>query len=175
MWTLRGKCITRAGVFWREANNGVQELNPWGVSFQLMFMMNTDSYLFRTYREMVDGGWEMDGNVFVRGNERYLPLYEAKLFHQYDHRFATFEGADDKALDGGNARETTSKEKKEPDSVVIPRYWVPEKEVADHLGKSENNVTRSDAQTLRRLADLARRSLSGRSHERPTSGRESSP
>ena len=169
------KLYLRAGVFWKEARDGHAEVNPWQVTFRAMFHMSNDSGLFRTREQLEAGGWRLNGNVFVRGEEHYLPLYEAKLFHQYDHRFATFEGADDKALDGGNARETTSKEKKEPDSVVTPRYWVPEKEVADRLGRSENGVTRSDAQTLRRLADSARRSLSGRSHERPTSGRESSP
>lgn len=25
---------------------------------------------------------------------RYFPLYEAKMFHQFDHRWATFAGAE---------------------------------------------------------------------------------
>ena len=120
----------RTGVFWRESQSGEAEVNPWGVRFQLMFMMNTDSHLFRTREQLEQVGWRLEGNVFVRGEERYLPLYEAKLFHQYDHRFATFEGASDKDLLGGNARNMTVAEKANPAAVVIPRYWVPEEEVA---------------------------------------------
>ena len=66
-----------------------------------------------------------------------MPLYEAKLFHQYDHRFATFDEMDEKALRGGNAREMTPLEKMDPEAVVIPRYWVPEEEVAKKLDKRE--------------------------------------
>ena len=47
-------------------------------------------------REQLEGdGWALVGNIFERGGERYLPLYEAKLIHQYDHRFATFGGVSD--------------------------------------------------------------------------------
>ena len=58
---------------------------------------------FRTREQLEQSGWRLEGNVFVKEDERYLPLYEAKLFHQYDHRFATFEDADERALSAGNA------------------------------------------------------------------------
>ena len=38
----------RVPVLWRDE----PEENPWGVSFQLMFMMNTDSNLFRTREQL---------------------------------------------------------------------------------------------------------------------------
>ena len=109
--------------------------NPWGVTFQRMFDMSNDSNLFRTKEQLEADGWAMDGNVHRKNQERYLPLYEAKLFHQYDHRFATFEGVDEKALRGGNAREMTPEEKADPEAVIIPRYWVPEGEVDKRLDK----------------------------------------
>ena len=58
----------------------------------------------------------LEGNIFVqRSKERYLPLYEAKLFHQYDHRFATFHGVERKGTEGrGNARNITVEEKNRP-------------------------------------------------------------
>ena len=88
------KLYARAGVLWREALGNEAEHNPWGIRFQTMFNMTTDSGLFRTREQLTMERWRLDGNVFVRGEERYLPLYEAKLFHQYDHRHATFDGAD---------------------------------------------------------------------------------
>ncbi len=123
------KMYRRAGVFWKEAIGEHPEDNPWGVSFQLMFSMSSDSGLFANKKEMEDDGWKLNGNVFVRGEERYLPLYEAKLFHQYDHRFATFDGVSERDVKNGNARTMTSEEKADIQAVVLPRYWVPELEV----------------------------------------------
>ena len=58
----------------------------------LMFMMNTDSQPFLETREQLEeDGWALEGNVFVRGADRMLPLYEAKMIHHFDHRFATYE------------------------------------------------------------------------------------
>ena len=51
-----------------------------------------------------------------------LPLYEAKMIHHYDHRWATYER-------DGTVRDVTLEEKHDPDFVVMPRYWVDEKEV----------------------------------------------
>ena len=99
--------------------------------------MANDSSQFRTREQLSEDGWTMEGNVHFKDQERYLPLYEAKLFHQYDHRFATFEGVTEKALRGGNAREMACDEKADPEAVVMPRYWVPEKEVAKRLDNRE--------------------------------------
>ncbi len=134
------KMYRRAGVFWKEGNRSQTEENPWGVKFQLMFMMNTDSHLFRTRAQLEEDDWTLKDNVFMRGAERYLPLYEAKLFHQYDHRFATFEGASERELKNGKARPMTSAEKSDPESVALPRYWVPEEEVAKRLKIAGNNL-----------------------------------
>ena len=130
---LAARLFRRAGVLWKEERNGQQEDNPWGVSFQLMFMMNTDSRLFRTQQQLSADGWELEGNIFTQGAERYFPLYEAKLFHQYDHRFATFQDADEDALRGGNAEDISVEEKTNPATVVIPRYWVPKEDVDQRL------------------------------------------
>ena len=137
------KMYGRAGVLWKEAKGGEPEVNPWDVTFQRMFDMSNDSGLFRTHEQLEEDGWQLQGNAFVRtpstgsgGRECYLPLYEAKLFHQYDHRFATFEGASAKDLKGGNARPMTAAEKADAQGVVLPRYWVPEEEVKKRLDKT---------------------------------------
>ena len=38
--------------------------------------------------------------------ERYVPLYEAKMIHQFDHRWATYDGED--------SRDVTEAEKRDP-------------------------------------------------------------
>ncbi|HOG77951.1 MAG TPA: N-6 DNA methylase, partial [Anaerolineaceae bacterium] len=83
--------------------------NPWGVSFkQGLFNMTSDSGLFIT-----------------EPREGYVRLYEAKMFWHYDHRWGTFEGDD--------TRELTIIEKKEPNYLSLPRYWVPKREMENRL------------------------------------------
>ena len=96
--------------------------NPWGVKFSTMFHMANDSSLFRTREQLEREGWRLRGNVFHREEEVYLPLYEAKMMHHFDHRWATYEGRD--------TREVTLREKQDPNFLALPRYWVAEEEVA---------------------------------------------
>ena len=116
----------RVPVVWREARDGQPEANPWRLSFSRMFDMANDSHLFRAARELLAAGYRREGNRFVGETERYLPLYEAKLLHQFDHRWATYD-------DAGEAREVTEAEKRDPTFVAQPRYWVAATDVAARL------------------------------------------
>ena len=166
------KMYERAGVFWREARDEEPELNPWGVSFMRMFDMSNDSGFFKTREELEAAGFKLEGSSFVeRAGTRYLPLYEAKLFHQYDHRFATFEDASQADRKRGNARTVEPAEKADPAGVIIPRYWVPEKEVRDRLDKLElDSVVGHDlplkAKREARSAKREARSAKREAHER---------
>lgn len=105
--------------------------NPWGVSFmQGLFNMTSDSYLFHTRDQLEQEGWSLNGNIFERPApngepEKMLPLYEAKMIHQFDHRWATYEGMD--------SRHVSSSEKADPDFEPLSRYWVCESEVTARL------------------------------------------
>lgn len=79
--------------------------NPWGISFMRMLDMANDSHLF----------------LDAPGPGR-LPLYEAKLIHHFDHRWATY-GSD------GETRDFTPDEKRDPATTITPRYWVPQRAV----------------------------------------------
>ena len=97
--------------------------NPWGLSFrQGLFNMTSDSGLFKTRDDLEVDGWTLQGNHFVRGDERFLPLCEAKMIHHFDHRWATHEGLD--------VRKLTLDEKQDPTFVALPRYWVVEEEIS---------------------------------------------
>ncbi len=101
--------------------------NPWGISFLRMFDMSNDSHLFRTRAELEADGYRLEGNHFVRGGERYLPLYEAKLMHQFTHRWATY-------TPDGETRDMTPDELRNPHTLPLPRYWVDAREVVARLG-----------------------------------------
>ncbi|WP_006245931.1 Eco57I restriction-modification methylase domain-containing protein [Mycolicibacterium tusciae] len=97
--------------------------NPWGVKFmQGLFNMTSDSHLFRTRNELEGDGWTLRGNVFCKGKQEMLPLYEAKMVHHYDYRWSTFER-------DGTFRDVTPEEKRDTSFAVLPRYWVDKREV----------------------------------------------
>lgn len=110
---------------------GPPEENPWGIKFMAMFHMANDSGLFRTREELEADGWVLDGNVFRRGGEEYLPLYEAKMIWYFDHRFGTYERT--------TSRSSTSlptpslNQYLDPSFTVLPWYWVPAVEVQNRL------------------------------------------
>lgn len=130
--------------------------NPWGIDFrQGLFNMATDSGLFRTAEELEVADFIRDGSDWVvegvapvqgtlsvegvsnnhlkpegvgpRGPRRYLPLYEAKMIHQFDHRWATYDTAGDMAND------VAESQKIDPGFESQPRYWVPAEEVMARL------------------------------------------
>ncbi|WP_055571752.1 Eco57I restriction-modification methylase domain-containing protein, partial [Streptomyces prasinopilosus] len=111
--------------------------NPWGVSFMRMLDMSNDSHLFRpaaqngeTFDDLLKAGWTLDGNVLVRGKERLLPLYEAKMLHHFDHRFSTYENATEKQLNERTLPRFTVEQHSDASAVPLPRYWVPEQDVS---------------------------------------------
>jgi len=112
--------------------------NPWGVTLTTMFHMSNDSHLFRTREELEAEGFRLDefGNFVKEENGqpvRYLRLYEAKMMHQFDHRFATYEGQSPEDLRKGHCRELTPEEKT-PEKVVLPRYWIIEEKFKQQIG-----------------------------------------
>ncbi|MBA2848699.1 N-6 DNA methylase [Thermosulfuriphilus ammonigenes] len=128
--------------------------NPWGVSFkQGLFNMSSDSHLFRTREQLQAAGYELKGNIFVKANserrtgnrplathhsplaEIYLPLYEAKMIWQFDHRFGSYEGLERRSH---QLFHPDPRHKRIFDFVVQSWYWVPAGEVLQHLENKRN-------------------------------------
>jgi hypothetical protein len=98
--------------------------NSWGVEFrQGLFNMTSDSGLFRTARQLSTEGYVRTGSDWVGGDGRYVPLYEAKMIHLFDHRWAGY------ADNGSDGSTIGLAEKADSDFEPAPRYWVPEEEV----------------------------------------------
>jgi len=89
--------------------------------------MSNDSHLFRTRDQLEEAGWSLLGNTFSRGSARMLPLYEAKMFHHFDHRWATYEP-------DGSTRLVGPEEKVDPEYLPMPRYWVGSESVDKAMG-----------------------------------------
>ncbi|MBG5155291.1 N-6 DNA methylase [Pseudomonas aeruginosa] len=104
---LTKKLYRAAPVLINESQEGG---NPWRLSFHTrLFHMAEDSHLFRD-----------------RAGPDVVPLYEAKMIHQFDHRWASY-------VAGGDSRELTETEKEDSDVSINPRYWVEAGELDSRL------------------------------------------
>jgi len=99
--------------------------NSWSLRFDAMFNMTTDASRFRERDDLERHGFELDGAVFCRDAETFLPLYEGKMFHHFDHRWGSFTGK--------HAAEVSASAKADPNHVALPRYWVATDAVAKRL------------------------------------------
>jgi hypothetical protein len=76
-----------------------------------------------------DRSLPLQGSSPSRLAERYVPLYEAKMIHQFDHRWSTFHN--------GDSRDVTLSEKTDKNFEPTPRYWVPERQVHERLATKD--------------------------------------
>ncbi|MDR2786480.1 MAG: N-6 DNA methylase, partial [Treponema sp.] len=106
--------------------------NPWNIRFQAMFHMSNDSGLFKNSPDSSG-----------------LPLYEAKMIHQFDHRWATFDSAagipisDPENDDDEGARDVTPAEKQDSGYSVTPRYWVEKRQVIARLADAPDKLVKA--------------------------------
>jgi hypothetical protein len=111
--------------------------NPWGVSFLRMFDMSHESHLFRpdiqngeTFEDLIKDGWQLDGNKLIRGAERLLPLYEAKMAEFYNHRVADVVKSEAAGKRQNQPKYLTPRDLDDPARLPQPQNWAPENDVS---------------------------------------------
>ncbi len=106
------------------------DVNPWGIRFQTMFHMSGDCGLFRD-------------SPATTGLPHSLPLYEAKMIHQFDHRWATYVDASGDTVGEVETADVRDAQKAAADFMVRPRYWVEEREVLARIARVPTRAARS--------------------------------
>ncbi len=119
----------RAGVLWRD---GDPDGNQWGLRFLRMLDMTNDSGLFRTRADLASAGWKLEAGAFEKEGRVMLPLYEAKMTDQYNHRSGTFESAA-AAKRPHRLPSPSDVQLADPKYRPLPFYWVAEDEVDARL------------------------------------------
>ncbi|MBQ7738628.1 MAG: N-6 DNA methylase [Desulfovibrionaceae bacterium] len=130
-----------------ENDNTIEkEQNTWAVKFLRMFDMANDSELFRTKEQLEKANGELQGNKFLVEKDTvidtstgelliqlgtWLPLYEAKMIHHYNHRWSTYDFIKNKGK--YDFRDVKLEELQDPNFCVMPRYWVHESNVDEKL------------------------------------------
>jgi hypothetical protein len=140
---LAARIYSNVPVLWKEQEEGG---NPWGVSFQLMFMMSASSDQFKTAAELQEMKLIREGVSWTNCSGAkdnatpeyqpvvYLPLYEGKMTALYDHRAAGYGSRGD---DRGYRvlPETTLEEHQDPAFEPEPFYWVDQAAVEMRLAE----------------------------------------
>jgi len=122
----------RVPVLIKEARDGKPEENPWGIKFSRMFDMSNDSHLFRTREQLEAEGWVLDGNVFRKEGERYLPLYEAKMATLLDHRSSRVIRSETATIRQAQPEYLSDAEHEKADVFATPLYWVDKQDVTNN-------------------------------------------
>ncbi|WFE41504.1 DNA methyltransferase [Micromonospora sp. WMMD998] len=120
----------RIPVLWCESDPSG---NPWGLSFLRMFDMTNDSALFRDSDGLTEDGWKTQAGRYVRGRERMLPLYEAKMTDFFDHRAADVVRNTEAKQRSSVPSYLSDDDRANPSRLAVPLYWVHEKEVSSRL------------------------------------------
>ncbi|ABX04601.1 MAG TPA: hypothetical protein DEF47_02145 [Herpetosiphon sp.] len=104
-------------------DNQKTKRNPWNISFGTMFHMANDSGLFKN-----------------ESSRDRMPLYEAKMIWQFDHRFASLIGKE-------NAGNRLSRKYEgwygadygNPEDLPIPTYWIDRESIEDRIPSKHQN------------------------------------
>ncbi len=103
--------------------------NPWGIFLTTMFHSSGAAHLFKSPAQLRDTGAELNGiGRFVKDEARYLPMYEGKMFAQFDHRAASVIQTDN-IKRPGQPEEIGLAEHQDSRFIPHPRFWVDATEV----------------------------------------------
>ena len=112
------------------------EHRVWPVKYVRMLDMTNDSHLFRTADQLEDDGfYPVQGNRWKRGKDLYLPLYQGRMIHQFDHRASSVRVNLESTHNPYLSEETDDAQHRDPDFLPRSQYWVPASEVEPNFPK----------------------------------------
>ena len=115
-----------------------EERRAWPIRFmQGIFNMTSDSHLFRDAAQLeAEGFYPIQGNRWKRGEELYLPLYQGRMIHQFDHRANSVRVNPDSTHNPYRSEQVTEAQHADPLFLPSTQYWVPASDVESVVPKS---------------------------------------
>ena len=114
-----------------------EERRTWPVRYHTMFHMTNDSHLFRTASQLEnDGFYPVEGSRWKRGEELYLPLYQGRMIHQFDHRANSVQVNPESTHNPYLSVEISEEQHADANFLPQPQFWVPVREVQEILPQS---------------------------------------
>ena len=126
-----------------------EECKAWPVRYmQGLFNMTSDSHLFRNGAHLdADGFYPVDGNRWKKGEELYLPLYQGRMIHQFDHRANSVRVNPENLHNPYLSEEVSEAQHADPSFVPYFAHWVPYEDVVREFPESREWII-----SYRRLA-----------------------
>ena len=118
-------------------HSGGEERKAWPVKYATMFHMTNDSHLFRTVAQLkAEGFYPVEGNRWKKGDKLYLPLYQGRMIHQFDHRANSVRFNQESTHNPYLSEEVTEARHADPNFLPQTQYWVPAHNVEEKLPQS---------------------------------------
>ena len=118
-------------------HSGGEERKAWPVKYATMFHMTNDSHLFRTTAQLeAEGFYPVEGNCWKKSDKLYLPLYQGRMIHQFDHRANSVRFNPESTHNPYLSEEVTEAQHADPDFLPQTQYWVPAHNVEEKLPQS---------------------------------------
>jgi len=97
----------------------------WPVKYVSMLHMANDSNLFHTIPALDKAGaYPVQGNVWKKASETYVPLYEGKMVQAYDHRASDIVSVSENVFRTGQGSDLTIGDHSDPNRFPAARYFV---------------------------------------------------
>ena len=110
------------------------ERRTWPVRYATMFHMANDSHLFRTAAQLETAGfYPVEGNRWKRADELYVPLYQGRMIHQFDHRANSVHMNPESTHNPYLSVEVTRAQHADSQFLPITQYSVPESAVDEAM------------------------------------------
>ena len=121
-------------------HNHAEKKAIWPVYHHTTFHMTQDSNLFRNEKELIEQGfeWVADKRILRYEKKDYVPLYQGRMIHQFDHRFATVKINPENLHLPYLTEQTTVQEHTDPNFSPESHNWVPREELEGKI-KTKNN------------------------------------
>jgi len=104
--------------------------NSWNVFFTTMFHSSSDAHFFVDADELLSTGFALGSyGEYAQGDEIALPVYEGKMFMQFDHRAATVVQSETALVRKRQSEDTGLADHQNPKFIAHPQYWALRKNV----------------------------------------------
>ncbi|MBP7620384.1 MAG: N-6 DNA methylase [Gemmatimonadales bacterium] len=117
---------------------GRTDRGNWELRPTLMFMMNATMTLHRTADELEASGLERVGVHYMRGRERWAPLYEGKMVAAYDHRAASIRFDPQNPVRRNQPDPLSAAAHADPARFAVPMFWVSEQAIRERVGSESS-------------------------------------
>jgi hypothetical protein len=101
-----------------------------------MFHQTNDAALFADEKAWQKKGYRLAGNIYVKNKKRALPLLEAKMTRDYDHRASWVTMNPKNAYMNYAAESVSLVDHQNPEFLPKSRYWVAEEHVIERAPES---------------------------------------